>query len=105
VVYADTVSRHGGFPRISGLAYSNAAGCGALRRAVAGSPGLLMGGGIKRGIKRVARVRLYRRSCGVSLYRGCGLFFLLVRGFSSAPRPNANSAIRACSADRVWALR
>jgi hypothetical protein len=42
-----------------------------------------MEGGIKRGIKRVARVRLYRRSRGVSIsgvvcfvfFFLCGLFF------------------------------
>ncbi len=43
-----------GFRELKFLGYPNVAGCRALRRAVADSPGLLMEGGIKRGIKRVA---------------------------------------------------
>ncbi len=56
LVYADTASKHGGFPRKGTLGYSNTAGCRSLRRAVADSPGLLMEGGIKRCSERVTRV-------------------------------------------------
>ncbi len=67
LVYADTTSKHGGFPRMSTLGDSNVAGCRTLRRAVAYSCGLLLEGGIKRGIKHVARVGCSGRSAPSSV--------------------------------------
>jgi hypothetical protein len=63
-VYADTASNHGGFPGIVICGFSKVAGCRPLRRAVAYSPGLLMEGGIKLGIKHVARVGCSGRGSG-----------------------------------------